>query len=216
MNTVNPAEQRLWDEIEIAEEWVGLPKRKPNPLVKALKANLVLMEICLIAFAIGIALGYILSEESSSLMTPLIKEIQEEFSLGESNFQLAAKIFFNNLRATIIMVLGGTLLFVPLLIVMVNGFFAGFVLKVFLGRGYSLLEFIQVLFLHSIFELTAVFLSAAIGMRIGLAYILPRGGRVMSVSQRIKEAGVIYVAIVIPLLLLAAFIEAFISTALAP
>lgn len=147
---------------------------------------------------------------------PLIEKIEKEFSLRESNFQLAIEIFLNNLRTTIIMLLGGTFLFIPLLILMVNGFLVGFVLRLFLEEGHSIFEFIQSLFLHSIFELPAVFISAAIGIRIGLAYILPKGNRVVAVSERIKEAGAIYVAIVIPLLLLAAFAEAYISMALAP
>jgi len=209
-------EQSLWDEIEIDEEWVGLPKKKPNPLVSALKESLILIEVCLIAFSIGVVSGYILFEESTNVVMPLIEKIEKEFSLRESNFQLAIEIFLNNLRTTIIMLLGGTFLFIPLLILMVNGFLVGFVLRLFLEEGHSIFEFIQSLFLHSIFELPAVFISAAIGIRIGLAYILPKGNRVVEVSERIKEAGAIYVAIVIPLLLLAAFAEAYISMALAP
>lgn len=216
MNAATPVEQSLWDEIEIDEKWLGLPKKKPNPLVKALKENLILIEICLMAFVIGIVSGYILFEESTDVVTPIIEKIENEFSLEGSNFQLAIKIFFNNLRATIIMLLSGTLLFVPLVILMVNGFLVGFVLRVFLGKGHSIFEFIQPIFFHSIFELPAVFISAAIGIRIGLAYLLPKGNRVMVVSQSIKEAGAIYVAIVIPLLLLAAFTEAYISITLVP
>jgi len=206
----------LWDEIEIDEECAGLPKKKPNPLVRALKGSLILVEICLMAFAIGVVPGYILLEESTDVVMPLIEKIKKEVSLEESNFQLAIKIFFNNLRATIIMLLSGTLLFISLLILMINGFLVGFVLRVFLEEGYTIFEFIQPLFFHSIFELPAVFISAAIGIRIGLAYLLPKGNRVMVVSQSIKEAGAIYIAIVIPLLLLAAFTEAYISTTLVP
>jgi len=216
MSTATPVEQSLWDEIEIDEEWVGRPKKRPNPLVVALKESLILIEVCLMAFAIGVVSGYILFEESTNVVMPLIEKIENEFSLRESNFQLAIEIFFNNLRTTIIMLLGGTFLFIPLLILMVNGFLVGFVLRLFLEEGHSIFEFIQSLFLHSIFELPAVFISAAIGIRIGLAYILPKGNRVVAVSERIKEAGAIYIAIVIPLLLLAAFAEAYISMALAP
>jgi len=216
MNAATPVEQSLWDEIEIDEECAGLPKKKPNPLVRALKGSLILVEICLMAFAIGVVPGYILLEESTDVVMPLIEKIKKEVSLEESNFQLAIKIFFNNLRATIIMLLSGTLLFISLLILMINGFLVGFVLRVFLEEGYTIFEFIQPLFFHSIFELPAVFISAAIGIRIGLAYLLPKGNRVMVVSQSIKEAGAIYIAIVIPLLLLAAFTEAYISTTLVP
>ncbi len=216
MNTVTPVEQDLWNEIEIDEEWVGLPKKKPNPLVKALKENLVLIELCMMAFAIGSVSGFFLSEESSDIVMPIIKQIGEEFSLEEPKFQLATKIFFNNLRASLILLFSGTLLFIPYLVLMVNGFLVGFIFKTFLEKGYSIFDFILVTFPHSIFELPAIFISSAIGIRIGLTYLLPKGNRAVAVSQRIKEAGAIYITIVIPLLLLAAFIETYISTTLLP
>ncbi|OYT41165.1 MAG: hypothetical protein B6U86_02955 [Candidatus Altiarchaeales archaeon ex4484_43] len=216
MSTATPVEQSLWDEIEIDEEWVGRPKKRPNPLVVALKESLILIEVCLMAFAIGVVSGYILFEESTNVVMPLIEKIENEFSLRESNFQLAIEIFFNNLRTTIIMLLGGTFLFIPLLILMVNGFLVGFVLRLFLEEGHDIFEFIRGILLHSIFELPAVFISAAIGIRIGLAYLSPKSNRAVAVSERIKEAGAIYIAIVIPLLLLAAFAEVYISMALIP
>jgi stage II sporulation protein M len=220
MSTAAPAERDLWDEIEI-ERWVKPPeglkgKRKANPLVTALNGNRVLIEFCLIAFIIGTVAGFFLSEQSSDVMVPVIESLGSEFSLDGSRFQLATQIFLHNLRATLLLLISGTLIFIPLLSLILNGFLVGFVLKSFLVRGYSIPEFIQSLFFHSIFELPAVFISSAIGIRIGLAYLLSRGNRTIAVSQRIKEAGAIYITVVIPLLLLAAFIEVYISTRLLP
>ncbi len=211
MNTADPAKQTLWNEIDVKEEWVGLPGKKPNPLAKALKDNLILLEICILSFAIGVVPGYIMFDESSAMMNPIIENIKNEIGLDRSGFNLAVKIFFNNTRASLIMLVSGTLLFVPLLILMVNGFFMGFVLKAFLNKGHSILAFILGILPHGIFELPAIFLSAALGIRIGLSYILPKNNRIIEVSNSIKTAARVYAMLVLPLLLLSAFIEAYIS-----
>ncbi len=189
------------------------PGEKPNPLFKALNDSLVFVGACFMVFVLGGVSGYLLYPESSEIMSPVIREIKGEFVESESNLQLVIKIFFNNLRVSIILLLSGTLLVIPPLILAVNGFLVGFVLRVFLGEGHSIFDFIQYTILHSIFELPAVFLSAAVGIRIGLAYLFPGDSRVKTVSKRIEEAGALYVAGVVPLLILAAFIEVYISAA---
>lgn len=204
----------MWDEIQIEDEWVGIPEKRPNPVVAALKDILVLIEVCAIAYAIGIAPGYVLFEESTNILNPLLGSIKNEFGMKESTYQLAVAIFLNNTRSTLLILLSGTLLFIPLLTLMFNGFLTGFVLRMVLEQGRSITFFILGILPHGIFELPAVFISAAIGLRIGLSYLFPRGKRVVEVSQSIRNAGIIYLLVVLPLLLLAAFIEAYISTAL--
>lgn len=203
----------MWDEIEIEEKWLTPPKR-PNPVAKALKESLFLIEVCMLAYAIGIVPGYVFFEQSTNILNPTLENIKNEFGVKESAFQLAVAIFSNNMRSSLLILLSGTLLFIPLLTLMFNGFLMGFVLRLILEQGRTISFFILGFLPHGIFELPAVFISAAIGIRIGLAYLFPRSNRAVEVSQSIRNAGFIYLSVVLPLLLLAAFIEAYISTAL--
>lgn len=216
MNTAETVENVSWSDITVEEQWGGPPKKKPHPIVSNLKKNLPLICVCALAFAAGVIPGYFLFEESREVMMPALEGLANQFSLEEPKHVLAMRIFANNAKSSLFMLIGGTFLFVPLLILAVNGFLVGFVLKAFLDKGYSLPQFLAVILGHGVLELPALFIAAAIGMRIGLAYLIPKGGRVNAVSDSIKAAAAIYLAVVLPLLLAAAFIETYVSSALVP
>jgi stage II sporulation protein M len=216
MNSANTVEHISWDDIIVEEKWGGPPKRKPHPLVSALKKNLLLICLCALAFAAGMIPGYVFFEETKAQTMPALEGLANKFSLEEPKHILAIKIFVNNATSSIFLLVGGTLLFVPLLILAANGFLVGFVLRAFLEKGYSLPQFLAVILGHGILELPALFIAAAVGIRIGLSYLIPKGGRVNDVAGSIKSAAAVYLTIVLPLLLAAAFIEAYVSSALVP
>jgi stage II sporulation protein M len=208
MSTAETAENVSWSEQK--------EKKRQHPIVSILRKDSLLICLCALAFAAGVIPGYVFYEESREAMTPALEGLADQFTLDEPKYVLAARIFLNNAKSSLIMLVGGTLLFVPLLILAVNGFLVGFVLKAFLYKGYNLPQFLAVIMGHGVLELPALFIAAAVGMRIGLAFLLPKGGRVNAVSGSIKAAAVIYLAVVLPLLLAAAFIEAYVSSALVP
>lgn len=183
-------------------------------ITNILKENINLMLICLSFFILGTPFGFILFEETEEVLLPSLEQIKE-LILDESRFQTALNIFFNNLRVCLILLVGGTFIIPPFFIMFTNGFLVGFVLKLILEKNHGPFFFIKGVFLHSIFELPAIFISAAVGLRIGLSYLTrDNKKRAVKVGQGIKEAAVIYLFVVIPLLFIAAFIEAFISARL--
>jgi len=96
-----------------------------------------------------------------------------------------------------------------------NGFIMGFVMESLQRKGQDALFMLKGLTPHGIFELPALFIAGAAGLRIGFSYITTdRKKQAHNASQSIREAAATEVLIVIPLLFLAAFIEAYISAAL--
>ena len=127
--------------------------------------------------------------------------------------QLAAAIFLNNSVKTLAAILLGLAIgIVPALFLIVNGVVLGvvFVLSSY-SRGIwpSLLSIVP----HGILELSAVFLGTAVGLLLGNV-VLKRILRKSDAELRpaLSRALRFYAIVILPMLLVAAMIEAFITT----
>jgi stage II sporulation protein M len=84
-----------------------------------------------------------------------------------------------------------------------NGIILGYVMKgVWIDSGIS--NFWRI-FPHGIFELPAVFISLALGLKLGMFVFSKNPGR--EFLSRLKNSFIIFVVVVLPLLLVAAIIE---------
>jgi uncharacterized membrane protein SpoIIM required for sporulation len=93
-----------------------------------------------------------------------------------------------------------------------NGLFAGAVGGYLIARGYSE-NFLSFVVTHGAFELTAIVLSGAAGLRLGHAWIAPgRLTRLQALREGAREA-IVVVYGVVGMLLIAAAVEAFWSSA---
>jgi uncharacterized membrane protein SpoIIM required for sporulation len=93
-----------------------------------------------------------------------------------------------------------------------NGAFGGGIAGFITARGYGE-TFYSFVATHSAFELTAIVLSGAAGLRLGKAMLLPgRQTRVEALRSAARETSVIIVGVAV-MLLIAAVIEAFWSSA---
>jgi len=86
----------------------------------------------------------------------------------------------------------------------------------FMGRTPQSENFYQFVTAHAPFELTAVVLSAAAGMRLGFALVDTRGYTRVAALRRAARRAMPTVALAVVLFLLAACIEAFISPSVLP
>jgi stage II sporulation protein M len=129
--------------------------------------------------------------------------------------QLAAAIFFNNSVKTLAAILLGLAIgIVPALFLVVNGVVLGAV--VFLSsqsRGVwpSLVSILP----HGVLELAGVFLGTAIGLMLGdvvLKRLLRKSDA--KIKPALSRALRFYTIVIVPILLVAALIEAFVTTAL--
>ena len=181
--------------------------REIQPYVKA--------SVLLLAF--GIILGWL----SGAQILTVGSEFQE--SLGSfaelfarlSKPMLASAIFINNGVKTFLVillgVLGGVL---PVAFLLLNGYAIGWVLYLSIqskGIVSSLLAVVP----HGIFELPAVLLGASVGIFLGARTMRRLFGKFeTSLKRDFGRALKFFWRIILPLLLLAAFVEAFVTSAI--
>ena len=128
---------------------------------------------------------------------------------------LALMIFANNaVKTLLVIVLGIAFAIVPLVFVLVNGVAIGVVLHLATqskGLAYSLLAIVP----HGVFELPGVLCGAAIGLMLGNKAIrrLFRKSE-FNVGPELSRALKIFATIIVPLLLIGAITEAYLTAAL--
>lgn len=179
-------------------------------IVGILRGEMPLAILVICVFILGIISGYLTYEESAEELIPALKGMVRRL-LSESRPETAFNIFMNNLTATIIFLITGVTIIIPLLIVFSNGYVFGFILRLMEIQGLDWFDFLKATVPHSVFELPAFFLAAVLGMRIGIRVVLARGRRRDEFIGRAREGIFIFLVVVVPLLLLAALVEAFIT-----
>jgi stage II sporulation protein M len=135
--------------------------------------------------------------------------------LGLPKSRLALAIFLNNAVKTLLAialgVFGGLL---PLIFLLVNGYVIGLVLHFSIGSDGAWTAFLAIA-PHGIFELPAILLGTSVGLRLGfraLKRLLGKGE--MALTAELARGLRFFLVVIAPLLLLSAFIEAFVTAAL--
>lgn len=188
---------------------------------RAVRAHRRQVVFCVALFTICIAASYAAytpeaSVESSALLrriAELGRRFQEADSLGR-----VWLIFFNNAKIAALSVALGVVALVPMAVVAINGIAIGTVMGMSTAKGLGVWEIIVFgLAPHGVFELPAVLLSTAAGLRIGLAVIGSWAGRRRPgfVGRTVREALLLTVGAVLPALLIAAVLEVTVTPALA-
>ncbi len=96
-----------------------------------------------------------------------------------------------------------------------NGTVLGLLYGKFMAEGESPLVFLIGILPHGIIEIPTIAIAASQGFRIGKEIISPPQGKSRSESLRINlKKGIRLFAIILPLLLIAAFIEVYVSAQL--
>jgi uncharacterized membrane protein SpoIIM required for sporulation/ABC-type transport system involved in multi-copper enzyme maturation permease subunit len=164
-----------------------------------------------------INLPKLLSSASSKDITNLVKDARQSIGLAQINQHLSAVfIFTNNLRATILILLGGIASFsvLGMIAYLVNVGLVGIVLGVFTLIGYSpTLLFAAGLFPHGIFEIPALMLATAMMLRIGVIMVTPQIGKSMGqvIFELLADWLKVFLGVVVPLLAVAALIETYVT-----
>ena len=156
--------------------------------------------------------------------TNAVKELSDKFE-GVTTFagigqQFSAPfIFVHNLRAVALILLAGLVSFSVLgvLVYIVNLSTVGALLGVFQLLGYSPLKLaVYGLLPHGIFEVPALMLASAAVLRIGVGLVTPQVGRSMGevVLELLADWTKVAVGLVLPMLLIAALIETYVTPVL--
>lgn len=184
-------------------------------------------------YATFAAIGYGIAVTSPTLTDQTISDVRDQVGpLKETSaLGLMLGIFENNVvRCFLVVILGIVIGAVPLLFTIANGIVIGIVIGATIGRT-GVLYVLVGLLPHGIIEMPMVFISAAIGLKLGYdmlrlvirAILAASGGNPGSDVQRplsqkkvslwtdIKEGLLIFIFWVAPLLFVAAFMETFVT-----
>jgi stage II sporulation protein M len=155
---------------------------------------------------LGIVIAYASPSFAESFLKMIIKELLEKINPDSTGFSLFIRIFLNNAQvATMAYVLGVFFGIVPVIIVAFNGLMLGVFVTYFVRSGViSIREAILGILPHGIIEIPAILLAATSGVLLYKALLRGWGTRMALESLKLY-------AISVGMLLLAAFIEAFIT-----
>jgi len=171
---------------------------------KYIRKNRKFIYSILILYFASAFLGYLFPSLFQTYINDLIKNILG-ITKDMNIIQMFVFIFQNNLKTAFIgMLLGIGFGIFPLLLTFFNGYVLGYVSKLAINKegGFVLWKLLP----HGIFELIAVFLSFAFGLKLGYVLLTSRKKK----KEFIKEFSIIleiFVYVIIPLLLIAALIE---------
>ena len=146
----------------------------------------------------------------------LIEEMKSMFLFEEetTSLQLFFFIFENNVsKLFIILPLGIFAGIIPFFSVFTNGLILGIFAQV-VSEEISWTFFFLGIMPHGIIEIPVLVVSSAIGIRIGKVAVWRLFSRKESLKEELAKALKFFVLILIPLLFLAALIEAFVTTAI--
>ncbi len=147
----------------------------------------------------------------------LVKDARQSIGLAQANQHLSASfIFLNNLRATFLVFVVGLFSFsvLGMLAYLLNIGLVGGVLGIFHLMGYSTgTLFAAGLLPHGIFEIPALMIAGAVVLRMGAVLVTPQIGKSMGqiVLEQLSDWLKVFLGVVLPLLVVAALIEAYIT-----
>ncbi len=125
---------------------------------------------------------------------------------GLDALELLWFIFSNNVTSALSVLFLGTILGIfPLFNAIFNGTILGYVYsKAVPIAGFGVIWRILP---HGIFELPAIFISLGLGLHLGVSFLSRKG--LSSLKDKLKNSLKVFLALVVPLLMLAAIIESF-------
>ena len=128
---------------------------------------------------------------------------------------LASAIFLNNgVKTFLVLLLGVVGGILPVCFLLLNGYAIGLVLYITI-QSKGITSFLLAIVPHGIFELPAVLLGASIGIFLGARATKRLFGKFeTTLKSDLRRAIRFYCGVILPLLLVAAFIEAFITSAI--
>jgi stage II sporulation protein M len=173
--------------------------------------NAVIMTLLL--FFTTITVGWVGSAQNPSVGQDLMKLFEKEVAGqmgGENPLDMCIKLFANNLQACILLFLGGASFGILTIFIMsLNGIVIGAIMEI-VHKDHTPLFVAAAILPHGIFEIPAFILAGALGILLAQSLITEwYGGGDTAVDAR--RFGRLFVLYVLPLVAVAACVEAFIT-----
>lgn len=171
--------------------------------------------VIIVIFILSLVNGYFMAIKDPQGSRDAIDQLFSGLSFARNipTFQLFIFIFLNNaVKAFLVILLGFLFGIVPIFFVFTNANLIGLVIAVF-GAREGFLRVVLSLLPHGIFEIPAVLIASGYGLWLGVKFYRKlRFGEPFMEAFRFSIRK--YFTVVFPLLLLAAFIEAYIKSLL--
>lgn len=177
--------------------------------VKGIRNYIWFASLVFFCFAlIGLLLPIFFQEQIFELISELIQQTE-----GLDTLNLIRFIFINNLRSSFFALFLGIFFgLIPLIITVVNGYVLGFVAnKTILSEGPLVL---WRLLPHGIFEIPAVMISIALGLKLGSFIFVSEDKSWKELGTWLIDMFRVFVFIIVPLLVVAGIIEGFLIVVL--
>jgi stage II sporulation protein M len=164
-------------------------------------------------FFTTVMVGWAGSAQDPTLGQELIKLFEKEVAGqmdGKNPADMCVKIFFNNFEACILLFLGGASLGVLTIVILgLNGIVIGAIMEI-VSKDHTPVYVAAAILPHGIFEIPAFILSGALGILLAQTLIAEWYGR-EDTALVARRFGRLFILCVLPLVALAAFVEAFIT-----
>jgi len=194
---------------------ITMPVEEIRSYLRRLRPYLV---TSIILFSVGLMIGLMIVNRFPQMADTFESSLASFIQVfrGLPKFKLAAAIFVNNTVKTLAMMLLGTLLgVIPAFFLIVNGAAVGMVMSLS-GQTRGVWVALLSVLPHGILELPAVFLGTAIGIMMGTAIARKLFARSTNkIGTELGSALKFFCCVIVPLLLVAAMVEAYVTPALA-
>ncbi|MBO4302785.1 stage II sporulation protein M [Methanosarcinaceae archaeon] len=181
-----------------------------------IRKHLLWTAVVILFFTAGMLAGYEMSASDPEISQTIMEGMAEKLDgiSSEDPGSLFVFLIINNASVAFASVILGIIpVIAPVFISFFNGFAVGAVVEM-ISEGRGIAFILAGLLPHGIFELSAVFLACAAGLRLGLSPVILLYEERFSFSawkDELKEAVAAFILIILPMLLIAAFIEAFVT-----
>ena len=178
--------------------------------LKSIKNHILIITLL---FFLSTALGFIHSSTDPEFAMQSLDEVSKLFDIIKdlSPLEIMLFIFFNNaIKSLIILMLGIGFGILPLLFIAYNGYIIGVVVQVISGEN-GFLFILSAILPHGIIELPMVFISAAIGLKIGYEMFRSITGHPTDINTVFSRGVRFYFYRIMPLLFVAAVVETFVT-----
>jgi stage II sporulation protein M len=169
--------------------------------------------ITILLFFTTITVGWVGSAQNPSVGTDLMKLFEKEVAgqISKDNpFDMCLKLFANNLEACILLFLGGASFGILTIFIMsLNGIVIGAIMEI-VHKDHSAMFVAAALLPHGIFEIPAFIIAGALGIVLAQSLISEwyHGEDAGAVATHLGKLFILYV---LPLVAIAACVEAFIT-----
>jgi stage II sporulation protein M len=180
-----------------------------------IKSLLLYLKVVTAVFIFGIVSGVFIMFEDPEKVIAVIDEYIEELVASVQNasqLDLVLLIAENNITIALLTLVFGFLVGIaPLFVAYINGAFIGMIGTLVAQEG-SLLLFIVGVLPHGVIEIPAVIISLALSLRLGVIVIkkILRKPHV-AFRKAFVSSFVFFVSVIVPLLVIAACIEVFVT-----